>query len=109
VKEDSQKNVHDNPYIEVSLGSHEVQGKMGMGTGCLLTGKAEFFKEGALFDAMKAKCSFTNRVWSLHRKRANRRFNKKRTPLTSVAVVRPVGGVFLPLEPSWGRAVLFMI
>lgn len=49
---------------------------MGMGTGCLLTGKAEFFKEGALFDAMKAKCSFTNRVWSLHRKRANRRFNK---------------------------------
>ncbi|MCQ5209864.1 MAG: hypothetical protein UCI88_05270 [Megasphaera massiliensis] len=69
-----------------------MQGKMGMG--CLLTGKAEFFKEGDFFDAMKDKCAFTNRVWSLHRKRANRRFNKKRTPLTSVAVVRPVGGVF---------------
>lgn len=65
-----------------------------MGMGCLLTGKAEFFKEGDFFDAMKDKCAFTNRVWSLHRKRANRRFNKKRTPLTSVAVVRPVGGVF---------------
>lgn len=48
-----------------------------MGMGCLLTGKAEFFKEGDLFDAMKDKCAFTNRVWSLHRKRANRRFNKK--------------------------------
>lgn len=35
---------------------------MDMGTGCLLTGKAEFFKEGDLFDAMKAKCAFTNRV-----------------------------------------------
>ena len=35
---------------------------MGMGTGCLLTGKAEFFKEGKLFDDMKAKCSFANRV-----------------------------------------------
>ncbi|MDY2965282.1 MAG: hypothetical protein SOR58_03675 [Megasphaera massiliensis] len=33
-----------------------------MGTGCFLTGKAEFFKEGDLFDAMKDKCSFTNRV-----------------------------------------------
>lgn len=58
----TEKNVDDNPYIEVVIGSHEVQGKMGMGTGCLLTGKAELFKEGQLFDAMKAKCSFANRV-----------------------------------------------
>ena len=34
----------------------------GMGTGFLLTGTAEFRKDGELFDRMKAKCSFANRV-----------------------------------------------
>ena len=35
---------------------------MGMGTGFLLRGKAEFLKEGPLFDAKHDKCSFCNRV-----------------------------------------------
>ena len=58
----TEKNAAENPIVEVVIGSHEVQGKMGMGTGFLLRGKAEFLKEGALFDEMKAKCSFANRV-----------------------------------------------
>lgn len=48
--------------MEVVIGSDKVQGKMGMGTGFLLTGKAEFLKEGPLFDEMHDKCNFANRV-----------------------------------------------
>ncbi len=46
----------------ITLGSHEVQGKMGMGTGFVLRGKAKFLTEGADFDMMKEKYSFTTRV-----------------------------------------------
>ena len=58
----TEENAKSNPQLEVTIGSHEVQGKMGMGTGFLLRGKAEFLKEGPLFDAMHDKCSFCNRV-----------------------------------------------
>ncbi|WP_033169355.1 pyridoxamine 5'-phosphate oxidase family protein [Selenomonas sp. ND2010] len=58
----TEANVKQNPYVEVTLGSHEVQGKMGMGTGCLLTGTAAFYSDGELFEAMHDKCSFCNRV-----------------------------------------------
>lgn len=59
----TQKNVENvSDRVEVTVGSHEVQGKMGMGTGCLLVGKAKFLKEGPLFDEMKAKCTWTGRV-----------------------------------------------
>lgn len=59
----TQKNVENvSPRVEVTIGSHEVQGKMGMGTGCLLFGKAQFVKEGPLFDTMKAKYKWASRV-----------------------------------------------
>lgn len=58
----TEKNVAYNPRIKITLGSHEVQGKMEMGTGFLLTGTAAFQKEGELFERMHEKCSFANRV-----------------------------------------------
>ncbi len=58
----TEKNVVFNPHIEITIGSHEVMGRRSMGTGFLLTGTAEFQKEGPLFDRMRDLCSFTNRV-----------------------------------------------
>lgn len=58
----TEQNTQQNAYMEVTVGSHEVKGKMGMGTGFLLKGTGEFLKEGPLFDAMHDKCSFCNRV-----------------------------------------------
>lgn len=58
----TEKNIKANPYVEVVIGSAKVQGKMGMGTGFLLTGKARIEAEGDLFDEMKAKKDFANRV-----------------------------------------------
>ncbi|WP_281673175.1 pyridoxamine 5'-phosphate oxidase family protein [Pseudoramibacter alactolyticus] len=58
----TEKNNRAQPHVEITVGSPEVQGKMGMGTGCLLVGTAAFYKEGPLFDQMKAKCDFANRV-----------------------------------------------
>ena len=55
-------NAAEHPRLAVTLGSHEVEGHRGMGTGFLLTGTAECRKAGALFDQMKEKCSFANRV-----------------------------------------------
>lgn len=58
----TEKNVSENPVVEVVIGSHEVQGKMGMGTGFLLRGKAEFVKEGPLYDQMHEQCTWASRV-----------------------------------------------
>ncbi|MDO5690300.1 MAG: pyridoxamine 5'-phosphate oxidase family protein [Tissierellia bacterium] len=58
----TETNVAFNPHIEITIGSHEVQGKMGLGAGCLLTGTAIFQREGDLFETMHKKCSFANRV-----------------------------------------------
>lgn len=58
----TEKNAKENPRVEVTLGSHEVMGYKTMGTGMLLVGTVEFLKEGELFDVMKEKCSFANRV-----------------------------------------------
>ena len=58
----TENNAAFHPQIEITIGSHEVQGKMEMGAGCLLTGTASFQKEGELFEAMHEKCSFANRV-----------------------------------------------
>lgn len=58
----TEKNTETQSYVEVVIGSDKVQGKMGMGTGFLLTGKAEFLKEGPLFTQMHDKCPFANRV-----------------------------------------------
>lgn len=58
----TEKNVSHNPRVEVVVGSYEVQGKMSMGTGCLLTGTAAFSSEGPLFDEMKEKRTWASRV-----------------------------------------------
>jgi len=59
---ETEKNVGHDPEIEVVAGSHEVRGLAGMGTGFLLKGTAEFQKEGELFEKMRSKCGFANRV-----------------------------------------------
>lgn len=58
----TEENVMHDPEIEVMIGSHEVQGKMGIGTGFLLKGTAEFQREGNMYQMMHEKCCFANRV-----------------------------------------------
>ena len=48
--------------VLLTLGSKEVQGRMGPGTGFLLEGTASFLSSGAAFDAMKAQFPFLTRV-----------------------------------------------
>ena len=54
--------VGKNSTVLVTLGSKEVQGKMGPGTGFLLEGTARFLKQGPEYDMMKGKFSFLTRV-----------------------------------------------
>ncbi len=58
----TEQNTLKNPRVLLTLGSKEVQGKMGLGTGFLVEGTARFFKEGGEYDAMKAKFPFLTRV-----------------------------------------------
>lgn len=58
----TEKNTDVQDKIIVTLGSHEVQGKMGMGTGFVVDGTAKFLTEGKDFEMMKAKYSFLTRV-----------------------------------------------
>ena len=58
----TQKNVDVQNKVIVTLGSHEVQGIMGMGTGFAVDGTAKFLTEGADYDMMKEKYSFLTRV-----------------------------------------------
>lgn len=58
----TQKNVNVQNKVIVTLGSPEVQGKIGMGTGFVVDGIAKFLTEGADFDMMKEKFSFLTRV-----------------------------------------------
>lgn len=58
----TQKNVDVQNKVIVTLGSHQVPGKMGMGTGFVVDGTAKFLTEGADFDMMKEKYSFLTRV-----------------------------------------------
>lgn len=58
----TEANVLQNPRVLLTLGSKEVQGRMGPGTGFLVEGSARFFKGGEEFDAMKAKFPFLTRV-----------------------------------------------
>ncbi len=58
----TEKNVNQNPQVLLTLGSKEVQGKMAMGTGFLLTGTAKFLTSGPEVDAMKATYTWANRV-----------------------------------------------
>lgn len=58
----TQKNVDANNKVIMTLGSREVQGKIGMGTGFVISGTAKFLTEGRDFDMMKDKFSFLTRV-----------------------------------------------
>lgn len=58
----TQKNVDVQNKIIMTLGSNEVQGKIGMGTGFVVDGTANFLTEGSDFDRMKEKFSFLTRV-----------------------------------------------
>lgn len=51
-----------NPKVLLTLGSKEVEGRMGLGTGYLLEGIAKFKDSGPEFDRMKEKYSFMTRV-----------------------------------------------
>jgi hypothetical protein len=51
-----------NNKVLLTLGSKEVDGLMGPGTGYFLEGTAEFKKTGPEFDMMKEKFSFMTRV-----------------------------------------------
>lgn len=58
----TEKNVSANNKIILTLGSPEVEGKMGMGTGFVIEGTAEFLASGEAYDMMKEKFSFLTRV-----------------------------------------------
>jgi hypothetical protein len=51
-----------NNKVLLTMGSKEVDGLIGSGTGFLLEGTAEFKKSGPEFDMMKEKYSFMTRV-----------------------------------------------
>lgn len=58
----TEEKVLKNNKVLLTLGSKEVEGRMGLGTGFLLEGTARFIKEGPEFDMMKSKFSFLSRV-----------------------------------------------
>lgn len=58
----TEKKVNENNNVLLTLGSKEVEGRMGMGTGFLIKGTARFINSGAEFDRMKARFSFLTRV-----------------------------------------------
>jgi hypothetical protein len=51
-----------NNKVLLTIGTKEVDGRMGPGTGYLLEGMARFIKSGSEFDMMKNKFSFLTRV-----------------------------------------------
>jgi hypothetical protein len=51
-----------NNKVLLTIGTKEVNGRMGPGTGYLLEGTARFIKSGSEFDMMKSKFSFLTRV-----------------------------------------------
>jgi hypothetical protein len=51
-----------NNRVLLTIGTKEMNGRMGPGTGYLLEGTAKFIKSGAEFDMMKNKFSFLTRV-----------------------------------------------
>lgn len=58
----TEKKVNVNNKVLLTLGSKEVQGRMGMGTGFLIKGTARFISSGPEWDMMKEKFSFLTRV-----------------------------------------------
>ncbi len=58
----TEKNIDANNKIILTLGSPEVEGKIGMGTGFVVEGTAKFLSSGEEFNKMKEKFSFLTRV-----------------------------------------------
>jgi hypothetical protein len=58
----TEKKVDKNNNVLLTLGSKEVDGRMGPGTGFLIKGTAKFISSGPEFDMMKNKFSFLTRV-----------------------------------------------
>ncbi len=58
----TEKNIVVNNKVIVTFGSPEVQGKMGMGTGFVVKGTAQFLSSGPEFDMMKEQYPFVTRV-----------------------------------------------
>ena len=58
----TEKKVDQNNNVLLTLGSKEVDGRMGPGTGFLVKGTAKFIRSGTEFDMMKDKFSFLTRV-----------------------------------------------
>ena len=48
--------------VLLTLGTKEIEGKMGPGTGYFIKGTARFMDSGPAFDMMKQKFSWANRV-----------------------------------------------
>ncbi len=58
----TEKKVDKNKNVLLTMGSKEVAGRMGPGTGFLVKGTAKFISSGPEFDMMKDKFSFLTRV-----------------------------------------------
>lgn len=54
----TEANIADNPDVLMTLGSREVPGRHGPGTGFLIKGKASFITSGPDFDFMKTQFSW---------------------------------------------------
>jgi hypothetical protein len=58
----TEKKTNKNNGVLLTLGTKEVEGRMGPGTGYLIKGTAKFLRSGPEFDLMKSKYSFLTRV-----------------------------------------------
>jgi len=58
----TEKKILKNDKVLLTVGSKEVTGRNGLGTGFLIEGTAKFISSGSEFDMMKAKFSFLTRV-----------------------------------------------
>ncbi|GFK92748.1 FMN-binding protein [Fundidesulfovibrio magnetotacticus] len=58
----TEEKVLKNPKVLLTLGSREVKGRMGPGTGFLLEGAARFVERGEEFAMMKERFPFLTRV-----------------------------------------------
>ncbi len=58
----TQKKVEINENVLLTLGTKEIEGKMGPGTGYLIKGTAAFKREGVNFESVKTAFPWANRV-----------------------------------------------
>lgn len=61
----TEKNIKVNDQVILTVGSPEVQGKIGMGTGFVIDGTGKFITSGKEFDEMKGKFPFLTRVFEV--------------------------------------------